>query len=712
MNQFLRVSAVALLGTTLTLASLSSHALGFGRPSTQAVLGESLTLTVPLRLEAGEEVQPECVSAEVLFGDDRVPASAVNVSLVSSGAERRLRVTTSALVNEPIVTINLKAGCAASITRKFVVLADPPELSTPVASAAPLVPLAPTPLPRMPAARETAPATDSSGAPTPAPATRATAPRVPRAAPARQLPQADVRMGGMDAGLGGRKPSAAAPAAERPRLQLDAATLDGLLIPELRISTLLPGAAAAETDAPEVLAKRQAAAALWRAMNAAPEQVARDQQRVEELEQRLAQLNQESERARESVTAMQARVRDMEASRAGNVWMYVLSAVALAAMAAAVYLYLQLRRQSANRDAWWQSQVGELQADSIAEPAVPAVSADSELGQRTSAEFVHRTGPQPVEPALATAAPLSDAGSSADPQPVSSYLPPDQASDPAAVSPVPAVDGRAQDVAPVSPVIADVHRAVSVEELIDLEQQADFFVVLGQDDAAVDLLESHIEMNPAASPLPFLKLLEVYQRLGKRADYERVQTAFNARFNAYAPAWEADMQLGHTLEDYPGVIDRLQALWPLPVRAMDVLEKSLTRPDQNVETFDLPAYRELLFLYAVARDLAEKETHQQPVDLLLPVDGDTGLPVPSADELDADGLNADDLVEPLMATRPIKAQPQARPDFTLDLQLDDLPASSSLADGNAFTTTGVTGGAADHEHIDLPDVAPDAPHKP
>jgi pilus assembly protein FimV len=30
-------------------------------------------------------------------------------------------------------------------------------------------------------------------------------------------------------------------------------------------------------------------------------------------------------------------------------------------------------------------------------------------------------------------------------------------------------------------------RDVSIEELIDLEQQAEFFVVLGQDEAAVDL---------------------------------------------------------------------------------------------------------------------------------------------------------------------------------------------------------------------------------
>lgn len=697
MNQFLRVSAAAFVGTTLMLASMSSHALGFGRPTSQAILGESLTLTVPLRLEAGEEVKDECVSAEVLFGDERVAASAVNVSLLSSGAERRLRVTTSALVNEPIVTINLKAGCGASITRKFVVLADPPELSSPTVATAPRVPLSPEPPPRMPAPRNDAPgaASANAGAGAVPPVRTAPAPRVPRAAPERQLPRAeDLAASGQPSRSSRQRQAAVAPA-EQPRLLLDPASIDALVVPDLRISTMMPGAAAAETDSPEVLARRQAAAALWRAMNASPDQVARDQQRVQELEQRLAQLNQESDRARESVAAMQERVRAMESSRAGNVWMYVLAAVALAAVAAAVYLYLQLRRQSANRDAWWQSQVDELQADASAD------APDADPGQRTAADFVHRTGPVPMpEPdSHADNAPTAESPQPAEPvSPVPVPAAPGVQAEPEAPPMRPAAAGAQAAPAPVA---QDVHRAVSVEELIDLEQQADFFVVLGQDDAAIDLLESHIEMNPAASPLPFLKLLEIYQRLGKRGDYERVQAAFNARFNAYAPAWEADLQQGHTLEDYPGVVDRLQTLWAAPVRAMEVLEKSLTRPDQDVETFDLPAYRELLFLYAVARDLAEKESHQQPVDLLLPVDGHTGLPVVAVDESSPDEAP----VEPLMATRPIKAQPEARPDFTLDLQLDDLPASSSLAAGTAFTTTGVAD-ASDHEHIDLPDVGP------
>jgi hypothetical protein len=196
--------------------------------------------------------------------------------------------------------------------------------------------------------------------------------------------------------------------------------------------------------------------------------------------------------------------------------------------------------------------------------------------------------------------------------------------------------------------------------------------------------------------LPYLKLLEIYQRLGKRGEYERVQQVFNQRFNAYAPAWESDLQHGHSLEEYPGVVERLQALWTTPSRAMDVLERSLTRPDDQVETFDLPAYRELLFLYAVARDLAEREQQFDAVDLLLPVAESSEL-----------GDDAHDEVEPLMATRPIKAQPDARPDFTLDLHLEDLdgPATgaSSSASSAAFTTRPLAA-VGEHEHIDLPDV--------
>jgi hypothetical protein len=173
-------------------------------------------------------------------------------------------------------------------------------------------------------------------------------------------------------------------------------------------------------------------------------------------------------------------------------------------------------------------------------------------------------------------------------------------------------------------------RDLSIEELIDLEQQAEFFIVLGQDEAAIDLLVEHIRSTGGVSPLPYLKLLEIYRRQDAREAYERTRTRFNQRFNAYAPDWAADPAQGRSLEDYPEVMPRLLYAWPKPLDAMAELEAMLFRKTHG-ELFDLPAYRELLFLYALARDLLDREAADTGnVDLLLPLadGGDFGVTMP------------------------------------------------------------------------------------
>ncbi len=162
---------------------------------------------------------------------------------------------------------------------------------------------------------------------------------------------------------------------------------------------------------------------------------------------------------------------------------------------------------------------------------------------------------------------------------------------------------------------------VSMEELIDLEQQAEFFVVLGQDEAAIELLGGYLKRSNGSSPLPYLKLLEIYQRRGDEAAYERARTAFNQRFNAYAPDWSSDLHFGRALEEYPQTVARLQALWPTPLHAMQTLGGLLFRRDASADTFDFPAYRELLFLYSIARELAgHVETDFGSIDLFLPLE--------------------------------------------------------------------------------------------
>ena len=63
---------------------------------------------------------------------------------------------------------------------------------------------------------------------------------------------------------------------------------------------------------------------------------------------------------------------------------------------------------------------------------------------------------------------------------------------------------------------------------------------------------------------------------------------------------------------------------------METLDASLFRRNKSDQTFDLPAYRELLFLYSIARDLAEhggSDPHGD-VDLLLPLAEDEPIVQP------------------------------------------------------------------------------------
>jgi len=174
-----------------------------------------------------------------------------------------------------------------------------------------------------------------------------------------------------------------------------------------------------------------------------------------------------------------------------------------------------------------------------------------------------------------------------------------------------------------SPHEEEAGRAMSVDEQIDLEQQADFFIALGHDDAAIDLLMAHMRSTGGGSPLPFLKLLEIHRRRDQRDAYERTRVRFNQRFNSVAPEWQADPKAGRTLDEYTLAIGRIQRVWPSPLDAMAELEALLFRRGPGAELFDLTAYQEVLFLYQMARDLhdAEDRGGAADVDVLLPIGG-------------------------------------------------------------------------------------------
>ena len=105
-------------------------------------------------------------------------------------------------------------------------------------------------------------------------------------------------------------------------------------------------------------------------------------------------------------------------------------------------------------------------------------------------------------------------------------------------------------------------RAVKVEELFDLQQQADFFISLGQYGQAAATLRNHISDSGETSAVAYLDLLKVYHLQGNREQYELVRKEFNDVFNAQVPEFDAFGAASRGLESYEAAMSRIVALWP------------------------------------------------------------------------------------------------------------------------------------------------------
>jgi hypothetical protein len=309
------------------------------------------------------------------------------------------------------------------------------------------------------------------------------------------------------------------------------------------------------------------------------------------LEEGLAKLRADSQANQAALIALQLKLKDAESERYANPLVYALAW--LSALLALAVAALWWRQSGGRQPQWW------------------SVPAPVETAAKSSAAF---------EPVSSASQRLDTTASAVLPFEMSTVD--DEIESPPSARPV-----HVSAPAPFSPTLAlapepEPPRELSVEELIDLEQQVEFFIVLGQDEAAIELLMSHVRSDGGISPLPYLKLLEIYRRRGDSDAYQRIRERFNRRFNAYAPDWEDDATHGRELPDYPETLQRLQSLWSAPARVMETLDASLFRRNKVDETFDLPAYRELLFLYSIARDLAEHPSPAQSenVDFLLPLD--------------------------------------------------------------------------------------------
>ena len=694
---------VAIMSRPVTLARLMvlllaggaapAWSLGFGAAPNTAVLGAPLEFSVPIRLDPAESLDAACVAATVTSGQNLVAPETVEVTLSGQGSQRTLRVTTARAITEPLVTISVTAGCAARVTRRFTLFADPPghriiplpeppsvqalaqaaaqraqAVAPPSAapagaaggdvapgsglaasSAPPAITVAPaTP----PVALKPAPSTGATTASPSTGAASATPPTALGAAPPGASPE-----GAADAELAMRAPPSRVVSKWRLRsrdgssaLKLDAAALSPQIVAD---------AARAERDA----ALRAAEEAADAAQSA--------QQRAEALERSVALLQQQLTAQREAMERLTLALRDTQQGTPPWPWMAALAAMGLWAL----WLLVRLRRTREQQLGLWREQAalapleeapvqaegpavgsGSLVSQGVARAAVdPAdVRAPAAAG-RGARERRERWDGDPLAPVAAA----SPSGGPREIPPLGGEPPPLETAPPggpptmAAPWPQPPQDVQGRAVAaeafpsgrgdagvaatvammPAAPVVVGdgMSASAAMEALLDLDQQVEFFAVLGQDEVAAGLLADHVRAESGVHPLPFLKLIEIHRRAGDEEALEDVRAAFEARFGVPAPAW--DDGAGRPLDEEPQALAELQAAWSRPEDAMALLE-ALQRPPRAGTALGMAALSDALFLYTVARDLRDhRVTAPAPmIDLLLPLDGATAWADPVASE--------------------------------------------------------------------------------
>ena len=638
------------LAVALFVTANVAAAVGLGSSGSGAVLGQPLDFVVPLRLNAGETLAPECIAAEVTVGESPWPPALVQIALEApASGSARIRVSTTRPIHEPVISVQVHAGCGAGITRRFVVLADAPKearLDVPMPAlvfAEALVSDA--------AATRTAERSRVSSDFVLAAATATLAAVVESRSVgnvAQRLGvQAAPRSASSERRAGRRVERRAqrrtearsAHVIERPEPRRARAAMAAPAGARLRLDFPQPVLAASANPVADALKAVAQAASHARAAAQAASAAA---DRMTALERLVEQRGRESAAGREITQQMRARLQQSEAM---NRWLVPLLLALLAAAAVAAYLAWRLAAVQRQQAENWRA------ADPAATAGAHKAIAESEPSRLPTVPIPFVTGlPMPraaatarglTKPAWPPAVQPGSADAVADPATgLANFTPPRLAHFGLPVSDhVSALKSAPMGAASSAPLGAltetetqsteamphfarrgeTAPRDVSIEELIDLEQQAEFFVVLGQDEAAIELLAEHLSGTGGGSPLPYLKLLEIHRRRGDAADYERLRTRFNHRFNAYAPEWGSDLQAGRTLEDYSGVVPRLQQAWPRPLDSMAELEALLFRRSRG-ELFELPAYREVLLLYSLARDLLDREaTAGGGIDLLLPL---------------------------------------------------------------------------------------------
>ncbi len=630
----------------------NASALSLGSPRGNVVLGAPFDLVVGLQPDSGNDAGSSCVRAELLAGDRPIESSRVSVSPTSSG--KAVRVQARYTVDEPIVTLKLWAGCeGGGISRSYTLLAQLPDSVDATGNQPINVRELAAAQPALPTVGAAAAAGAGAGAAGVAGTASESSSTPSRAAAARSA-RSDARPATASAPKEAQpqpkpkpkpKPKAAAEKSKPPvgvTAQAQAGQLQaGLRIePRLRMEPVeewlgtggTPGAAGAAGTPGTPEGGAASAAPMF---DAGSEQLAEANKRVQALEAEMAAFKKRDGVDRGQLAQLRAELDAMRQESGGSSWLFNALLLALIAAVAVIGWMAWRMRSGASlfsreQNAWRES-VERSSQDPV--PSTPPHVRDDEIHTLPHSLDPHRPT-RPMAPSLREHRPAApqqddrrgpdtlaspyvqrgaqmrpgvtyelhedvdpgDFGPATIPVPVSVHA--ELETEPAPHAPSPARTS--------GPEAIKARRMVQPGELFDVQQQAEFFISVGEHQQAIELLRSHIDTHEDSSPLAYLELLHLYYTLSRRDDFDQLRARFARHFNARVPAMPGFTDKGSSLlQGYPEQLARIEALWPV-----DEVETCLAHylfkqdgaPDPDAPApFDLAAFDDLLLLLSIAR---------------------------------------------------------------------------------------------------------------
>lgn len=578
-----------LTGSSLVLVAAHCAALTITSPQGAVYIGRALDVRIPSKLEADDAVDNLCLKAEVRYGDELLPDRLVDVALSRNGdGSGVLRVRSTRVVNEPIVSLSVQSGCHTSVFRRsFTLLADlDPEIVTPAVST---VTESREPPAQAPAAAP--PASPADARPTQSTRTSVSAPRT-KVKPASRKVAKSVKAAKKVSPSPVRvtpKPAKEAGA----RLKLEPIDLSPTAAPATPVATA-PAAVPSTVPASVGTPADAADAALLK---------------------ELQSMRAEQAQMRADMQTLQSRLAVAQQSSGTSPLVYGLSA--LVALLAAALFWLKRQRDEALQHTaapidWSVNAPDEFVANPAGAPAVVAAEVSDAVPGLvvtevpTEAEALPPSSvsaPASVEvvPVLPAGLPehqalvsVAEEGGADGPVSVLDWPFPDstQALDAALLSSAKPTgsSGQPEEGEPAGSQVALADMADAWEQMVFLES-------IGQADEAMLMAERFVQQHPKSCEGFYLRWLHMAQAQSDLAGIAQATQLYEQHYQRFVPPRASSGLAGTGLELDAGFSQRLAQVWPSTEVPVVLQEALVSLPGEVLAERSLAAFEDLFALY-------------------------------------------------------------------------------------------------------------------